>query len=650
MKVFRAIAMLCFFLAGLATLAAQIDTLPYAQNFDGVAAPALPAGWSAIVQTTDTQASVAAYTYTNYSPPNSVRLYRFTDPDAVLLLVAPALAPSFPIDLLRIKYQLKGWPDTPVLMGIMSDPGDPSTFVQLGQVNGNMSSWTLVTFDLSAYQGTGRHIAFRHGMGYNTSSLYIDDFLVEYIPANDLAAGELSGELLVRTFEPISFDFQVRNIGSATQSNYSVRLMEGDAMLCEVPGTTLAPGEQTSFTLTTTLDLWGDYFFQALVHDPGDANPENNSSQPFHFLAVDEQLFTIGNGGEQYTIPFDTFWRNSVYQMVIPVDEFEDQFVGLVFDLFWYGIDHMVLGVPIQVWLAGTLSNDLEEGWIPITEMDLVFDGVAMLQTRDYALRITLDEPFAYYGGNLVMLVYHPVWPVWAPPMFFRAQTVGTNRSRKVVGDSIIFDINNLPLPVPSQLSGRYPQTVFGYDTPTCLHGSVEVSVSDQNGQPVPGAAVRFLRSSYILATDAAGCAGFPSVLPYLNQIRVTKPGYLPVVLDVNIVPGGLAYVSCTLISTENDDPAVVPTAPQLSSHPNPFRHSTCISYDLKEAGAVILAIYNARGQLVRTLVSGNQEAGSHRAEWNGRDESGQEAGAGIYFLQLTAGKSTRRGRMLLLK
>ena len=83
---------------------------------------------------------------------------------------------------------------------------------------------------------------------------------------------------------------------------------------------------------------------------------------------------------------------------------------------------------------------------------------------------------------------------------------------------------------------------------------------------------------------------------------------------------------------------------------PNPFNAATTLSFRLAGPSYVKLAIYNASGQWVRTLVDGVRPAGAHQVTWHGRDERDMTVGSGIYFYRLQAGEFTMIRRMLLLK
>ncbi|MCF7793368.1 MAG: carboxypeptidase regulatory-like domain-containing protein [Candidatus Cloacimonetes bacterium] len=80
-------------------------------------------------------------------------------------------------------------------------------------------------------------------------------------------------------------------------------------------------------------------------------------------------------------------------------------------------------------------------------------------------------------------------------------------------------------------------------------------------------------------------------------------------------------------------------------NHPNPFNPETLISYNLPQDGKVQLQIFNAKGQLVETLVNGQQSAGNHDIIWNAGDQS-----SGIYFYKLKWNGHEEIRKCLLMK
>ncbi len=97
-----------------------------------------------------------------------------------------------------------------------------------------------------------------------------------------------------------------------------------------------------------------------------------------------------------------------------------------------------------------------------------------------------------------------------------------------------------------------------------------------------------------------------------------------------------------------------VSVAPLLSgidqNRPNPFNPQTTIHYTLSTPGRITLAVYDATGRLVRTLLDENRAAGAQDVIWNGQDDRGNAVASGVYFYRMTAGKFSQTRRMVLLK
>ena len=83
---------------------------------------------------------------------------------------------------------------------------------------------------------------------------------------------------------------------------------------------------------------------------------------------------------------------------------------------------------------------------------------------------------------------------------------------------------------------------------------------------------------------------------------------------------------------------------------PNPFNPQTKIDFALPKAGQVDLKVYDVRGALVRTLVSGSLDAGTHSVIWQGHDDRGQRVPSGVYFYRLQTGSDVLTRRMTMIK
>lgn len=69
--------------------------------------------------------------------------------------------------------------------------------------------------------------------------------------------------------------------------------------------------------------------------------------------------------------------------------------------------------------------------------------------------------------------------------------------------------------------------------------------------------------------------------------------------------------------------------------YPNPFSATAHITYQLKEASNVKLAVFNILGEQVATLVNDHRAAGYYTLEWNAKDSNGNQLEDGIYIFRM---------------
>lgn len=86
------------------------------------------------------------------------------------------------------------------------------------------------------------------------------------------------------------------------------------------------------------------------------------------------------------------------------------------------------------------------------------------------------------------------------------------------------------------------------------------------------------------------------------------------------------------------------------TNYPNPFNPATRIEYTLPRKVEVSIAVFNAAGRKVKTLISQRQSRGHHGVTWDGTDANGKPAGAGLYYYSIRSGGYHAAGKMVLLK
>lgn len=96
--------------------------------------------------------------------------------------------------------------------------------------------------------------------------------------------------------------------------------------------------------------------------------------------------------------------------------------------------------------------------------------------------------------------------------------------------------------------------------------------------------------------------------------------------------------------------PGPGPSGLVLGNQPNPFNPRTTIFFDLPEAGAARLSIFDVAGRLVSRKSWSSLPAGRHEHRWNGRDRQGRDVTSGVYFYRLESGSHTQTRRMSLIR
>jgi hypothetical protein len=83
---------------------------------------------------------------------------------------------------------------------------------------------------------------------------------------------------------------------------------------------------------------------------------------------------------------------------------------------------------------------------------------------------------------------------------------------------------------------------------------------------------------------------------------------------------------------------------------PNPFWKETEIAFTVAKENEVALMVYDSSGRLVKSLVEGVIERGTHHVRWEGRDESGRLLPSGAYFCVMNAGGYHQVRKLMMLR
>jgi len=101
-----------------------------------------------------------------------------------------------------------------------------------------------------------------------------------------------------------------------------------------------------------------------------------------------------------------------------------------------------------------------------------------------------------------------------------------------------------------------------------------------------------------------------------------------------------------TAVDQGGNAPAMVVGAPR----PSPSSGRTEVSVDLPAPMTVEANVYDAQGRLARRLESGTLGAGPHLLRWDGMLDQGGEAGSGVYWILVAAGKVQKRVKLVVVR
>jgi hypothetical protein len=129
----------------------------------------------------------------------------------------------------------------------------------------------------------------------------------------------------------------------------------------------------------------------------------------------------------------------------------------------------------------------------------------------------------------------------------------------------------------------------------------------------------------------------------------------VPAVLDTLVIAatsrGTTHIVSAPCLGEPTEVAAGITPAPfALRAYPNPFSRTATIEFELPRAMEAEVTVYDAAGRTVRALRAGQQTSGTHRFEWDGRDDAGRGVASGVYFVRVRSDVGTVSRKLVTLK
>ena len=406
-----------------------ITNFPYIQNFDDAAGPELPIGWGSFLESTSTSAYVDVTTIgTPHSTPNHLRIANSSDLEATLVAYSPIVEN---ITTKRVKFYAKGT-NIPLQVGYITNSSDVSTFTVLETFT-LTANYTEYILPLGSSQGD--YLAFKHGLGGTSRTIYIDNIIIEELPTGaDFLCNVTNldfGQFMLNQAGVMTVN--VSNLGSSEliiNQTLPAVITSNPTAPISIPG-----GENIAITYTMIPTEVGEFTGEIVMTTNATNAPTHTISVTANILpAPPEGIVQIGSGTLlNQNLPWEPYWRYTFSQTIYYPGEINRPSGESITALQYNFNGNSVFTDVIQIYMGYTDNPAFATtaSWIPIEELTLVYDGPVTTTAEPGWVEIDLDIPFIYNSSqNLVIAVSENVGgPYHNSNDDFYCQAVPVNRS-----------------------------------------------------------------------------------------------------------------------------------------------------------------------------------------------------------------------------
>jgi len=353
-----------------------------------------------------------------------------------------------------------------------------------------------------------------------------------------------------------------------------------------------------------------------------------------------------GSGGESDEIAYDNGWATGAY--AYPGHTLAVRFTadapGRLMALEYYtsvGSGQSTFNASVFGWNGSTPGEPLytaeaaaEDGWtrVDVSDAQLFVDG-------DFAVG------FGSVNGSVCLAFDGDLdngrcqdsrgaaWTRWNETYLVRAVVSYT-------------DAADLPLHPAAPQTPAQPTTLprlskSGLDRSRFL--AADAQQTAVRGRPAIGYYNVYRNDQLIGQVQPTGTAYIDSDLPY-----GAYEYYVTALYDDNTESAPSNIVMVDMNGLEDETATGVNIL--AGNFPNPFNPVTTVRFSLARDGLAQIAVYNVRGQVVRTLVNERLSAGDHDVVWNGTDDHGAPVASGVYFCRMKSAGHTAVRKMVLMK
>ncbi len=373
--------------------------VPYAEGFEEVTPPALPLGWMTYRESTTTYSYVETYSGQAYEGANSFRMANSSDTEGTYIAVLPQIE--------NMSNRMKFWAKcssagAQIVVGYLADVTDAATFTEIQTID-LTSDYLEHTVELELPR-TVRYLAFKHANVGTYQTIYLDNVLVEEIPANEPTPATLltpeNGATGVAMDAELTWEYGMNTVA------VNLYLSDDMADVTDLVADAMVIDNQDVTSYTADLAEWTTYYWRvASLNSTG----YEVLSAIYSFTTVTpEGTIQIGNGLEiNQGMPIEPYYGYTYTQTIYP--QADVNMAGDIQTIAWHYNGNSAWGPDdIKIYMAHTTLTSYEttESWVAADALTLVYDGTLSVPAVDGWVPITLDTPFNYNNtDNLLIAV-----------------------------------------------------------------------------------------------------------------------------------------------------------------------------------------------------------------------------------------------------
>ena len=380
---------------------------------------------------------------------------------------------------------------------------------------------------------------------YDMSSSYIwfDDIRIEELHENNIEATSITNSNTTPTVgETLTTGVTYTNVGSKRSGKFTVQLLDDDGNVLGEKNVSrpIAAGATATASISWTAKNVGGMSLRGRAIMEGDECAGDDYTdyvkltvQPQNMHAV-----TVGTGKTLSSVlPFSRYGV-AFNQTIYNASAFGNN-AGVIDSMAYkvrFSMSRDYKGVPFKVYMGNTDQQDMNPGWIPANNMELVFDGKLDMMRGEYDFVIPFDKPFNYNGGNLTVMVIGEYDSDLFSADGYGIATYATDAGLGASRSGNVMDPEN-----PNQSEGSFysyvPNTIFFIDSKT--YGSITGKVTDTEGNAIEGISVSMEKAPKLIAkTDESGVFTIPYAPSGWQRVAATGKGYVDRSASGNVESG----------------------------------------------------------------------------------------------------------------